>query len=90
VILLGAALLALAAGIAAWFGPWTPLGGVIFQLAPPFLNTLQAGVQRRLSPELWDLGFLPVLTAPGWLVPFLLGDLLLLIGILRRRRRRHA
>jgi hypothetical protein len=90
VIISAVVLLALAGGIALGFGPWTPLGGVIFELYPPFLNTLQAGVQRRLAPELWDLVFLPMLTAPAWLIPFILGDLLLVIGILRRRRRCHA
>ncbi|PWS36254.1 hypothetical protein DFH01_13800 [Falsiroseomonas bella] len=89
-IILAAMLLALAGGIAIWFGPWTPLGALIFELYPPFLNTLQAGVQRRIAPELWDLVFLPVLTAPAWVIPFVLGDLLLVIGILRRRRRRHG
>jgi ABC-type branched-subunit amino acid transport system permease subunit len=89
VIVLGVLLLALAGGIAAWFGSATPLGAVVFQLHPPFLNTLQAGVQRRLAPELWNDVFLPVLEQPGWLVPALLGALLLLIGLLRRRRRRR-
>ncbi|WP_137176864.1 hypothetical protein [Roseomonas sp. AR75] len=89
-MVVGVMLLALACGIAIWFGPWAPLGGVIFQLYPAFLNTLQAGVQRRIAPELWDLVFLPALTAPAWLIPFILGDLLLVIGILRRRRRRHG
>jgi hypothetical protein len=89
-IIIGGALVLLAGALALLRGPWAPLGALIFELHPPFLNTLQAGVQRRLAPELWDLVFLPVLTAPAWLIPFILGDLLLVIGILRRRRRRHA
>jgi hypothetical protein len=87
VIILGAVLLVLAGGIAVWFGPSAPLGALIFALYPPFLNTLQAGVQRRVAPELWDVAFLPLLTAPAWLIPFLLGLLLLAVGALRRRRR---
>jgi hypothetical protein len=75
----------IAAGVAAWFGPGTPLGAAIFQVAPPFLNTLQAGVQRRLSPELWDSVFLPALEAPVWLIPLVLAAPLLLIGFARRR-----
>lgn len=86
-ILLGALLLALAGGIAVWFGPAAPLGAVIFAIHPPFLNTLQAGIQRRLAPELWNDVILPVLEWPGWLLPLLLGGLLLLPVLLRRRRR---
>jgi len=84
---IGALLLGLAAGIAAWFGPGAPLGAVIFALYPPLLNTFQAGVQRRLSPELWDAVILPVLEAPGWLIPAMLGALFLLLGMRRGRRR---
>ncbi|WP_372621821.1 hypothetical protein [Falsiroseomonas sp.] len=85
--ILGVVLLVLAGGIAAWFGPGAPLGAAIFAIHPPFLNTFQAGVQRRLSPELWNDVFLPVLEWPGWLIPLLLGALFLAIGLLRRRRR---
>ena len=87
-MILGAVLLVLAGGIAVWFGPSAPLGALIFAIHPPFLNTLQAGVQRRIAPELWDVAFLPVLTAPAWLIPAVLGALLLALGI--RRRRRHG
>ncbi|MBU8540054.1 hypothetical protein [Falsiroseomonas tokyonensis] len=73
------------AALALWFGGGTPLGAVIFRLWPAFLNTLQAGVQRRIAPELWDWVFLPVLEAPSWLVPAALGALLLLAGLARRR-----
>lgn len=84
--LLGFLLLALAAGLGGWFGFGTPLGAVIFAIDPPFLNTLQAGVQRRLSPDLWDLVFLPVLEWPSWVLPAALGLLLLLLA---RGRRKH-
>ncbi|MDO9502414.1 hypothetical protein [Falsiroseomonas sp.] len=59
---------------------------MIFGIWPEFLNTLQAGVQRRILPELWDWVFLPVLEAPAWVVPAVLGALLLLAGLARRRR----
>ncbi len=85
---LGLLLLALAVGVALWFGAATPLGAVVFQLDPPLLNTLQAGVQRRLAPELWDSVILPVLQAPAWGMPAALGALFLLFGLVRQRR--HA
>jgi hypothetical protein len=86
----GFVMLACAAVLAAAFGPGTPLGGVIFRVAPAFLNTLQAGVQRRLAPWLWDDLMLPALEAPGWLVPAVLGLVLLLAGLVRAGRRRHG
>ncbi len=82
----GIALLVLAAGLAGWFGPLAPLGAAIFALHPPFLNTLQAGVQRNLAPWLWNDAMQPVLTAPAWVVPLVLGLLFLLLS----RRRRHG
>ncbi|WP_439594955.1 hypothetical protein [Falsiroseomonas sp.] len=57
---------------------------MIFRIWPEFLNTLQAGVQRRILPELWDWVFLPVLEAPSWVVPAVLGAVLL-AGLARRR-----
>jgi hypothetical protein len=83
--LLGLVLLVLAAGLFGWFGLATPLGAAIFQIAPAFLNTLQAGVQRNLSPWLWDAVFLPVLEWPAWLIPLALGALLVVLGPGRRR-----
>jgi len=72
--------------LAGWYGAGTPLGAVIFGIWPEFLNTLQAGVQRRILPELWDWVFLPLLEAPAWVVPAVLGALLLVVGVARRRR----
>lgn len=83
---LGVILLLFAVGLAALYGVATPLGAVIFSIDPPFLNTLQAGVQRRLSPDLWNHVFLPVLEWPSWVIPGALGLLLLLLGLRRRRR----
>jgi hypothetical protein len=67
-----------------WFGWATPLGAAIFRIWPEFLNTFQAGVQRRVLPELWDVAILPVLEAPVWVVPAVLGALFLLLGLRRR------
>ncbi|NKC30142.1 hypothetical protein [Falsiroseomonas selenitidurans] len=63
----------------------TPLGAAIFATWPEFLNTLQAGVQRRIAPELWDWVFLPLLEWPVWVVPGALGLLLLILAPGRRR-----
>ena len=83
----GIVLLLLAGGIAIRFGIDAPLGAVIYGIAPAFLNTLQAGVQRRIAPELWDDVFLPALEWPGWVIPAVLGVALLLVSLMRGRRR---
>lgn len=91
--LLIAALLLLAAGAALGFafGWGAPLGEALFRYDPALLNTAQAGIQRHLSPALWDEAALPLLERPSWLVPFVLGALLLLLyGILAARRRRRS
>lgn len=88
-IALGVAFLVLAGVVAAVFGPAAPLGEAIYTLAPPFLNTLQAGVQRRLAPWLWDDVLLPVLLAPNWLPFAVIGVLLIALGYARRRGRRR-
>ena len=63
---------------------------MIFQIWPGLLSMLQAGVQRRVLPALWDWLFLPVLEAPAWVVPLVLGLLLLLAAARRRRQRSSA
>jgi hypothetical protein len=83
--LAGLLLLALAAGLGLWLGWGEPLGASLFRLDPGLLNMAQAGVQRRLAPWLWDDVLLPVLEQPVWLVPAVLGALLLLATALRRR-----
>ena len=60
------------------------LGSVVYSLHPPLLNTLQAGVQRNISVWLWDEAMLPILEAPSWTVPLVLGLLFLGIGVWRR------
>ena len=93
--LLIAALLLLAAGAALGFalGWGAPLGEVLFRYDPALLNTAQAGIQRYVSPALWDEAALPLLERPLWVLPVALGALLLVLhGLLalRRRRRRPA
>ncbi|WP_135466894.1 hypothetical protein [Crenalkalicoccus roseus] len=84
--LAGLLLLALAAGLGLRLGWGEPLGAALFRLDPGLLNMAQAGIQRRLAPWLWDDVLLPVLEQPSWLVPAVLGALLLLAAALRRRR----
>ena len=92
--LLIAALLLLAAGAALGFalGWGAPLGEVLFRYDPALLNTAQAGIQRHVSPAIWDNAVLPLMERPSWVVPVVLGALLLLAQglLLRRRRRRDA
>lgn len=77
-------LLALAAGTVAWAGWEAPLGAVLYRLNPALLNMTQAGIQRHIAPWVWDDLALPLLEQPAWLVPGVLG-LLLLLPALRRR-----
>jgi hypothetical protein len=78
-------MLAIAVVLVAINGLSGPLGAAIFALDAPFLNTLQAGVQRHLSPELWNTVFLPILEAPSWLLPLILSAAFF---VLARRRAR--
>lgn len=82
--LIGLALLALAAGLYLGFGG-DPLGAVFFRLDPGLLNLVQAVVQRYLLPMLWDNVLLPVLEAPVWVVPLVLGAVLTIFGWMRAR-----
>ncbi|MCA3337938.1 MAG: hypothetical protein INF90_05375 [Roseomonas sp.] len=82
--LIGLALLALAVGLFAVFGG-NPLGAVLFRLDPSLLNLVQAVVQRYLLPMIWDDVLLPVLEAPAWVIPAVLGGALFLIGWNRAR-----
>ena len=86
------AVLLLAAGLAlGLLVGWTaPLGEALFRYDPALLNTAQAGIQRHVSPALWDQVALPLLERPSWVLPVALGALLLLFyGLLLVRRRRR-
>ena len=80
----GLVLLALAAGLYLMFGS-DPLGALLFRLDSGLLSLVQAGVQRYLLPMLWDHVLLPVLEAPAWGVPLVLGAALTLFGWMRAR-----
>ena len=62
-----------------------PLGQRWFQIDAGSLNALQAGVERYVSPELWDSVFFPLLEWPAFLFPLVPG--LLLVLLCRRWRR---
>ncbi|WP_337876733.1 hypothetical protein [Elioraea sp.] len=57
-----------------------PLGQIWYEIEPASLNMLQAGVQRRLSPGLWEHGIQVVLTWPAWPVLIGLGLMLIVLG----------
>ncbi|MFQ3622314.1 MAG: hypothetical protein SNJ73_02090 [Acetobacteraceae bacterium] len=86
-LLLAAALLARDAA------PWvaghgwspTPVGQVWFDVDAASLNMLQAGIQRRVSPALWEDVIQPVLTWPAAAVSGALG-----LGLWLGSRRRRA
>ena len=82
--LIGLVLLGLALEISMSTGG-DPLGAVLFRLDPGLLNLVQAVVQRYLLPMIWDDLLLPVLEAPAWVVPAVLGGALFLIGWNRAR-----
>jgi hypothetical protein len=42
------------------------LGSALYRLNAAALNSLQAGVQRYLLPDLWDALFVPLLSIPAW------------------------
>lgn len=78
-------LIAVGAALGVALGWGTPLGEVLFRYDPAVLNTAQAGIQRYVSPALWDDAILPLLERPAWAPPAALGAFLLMLrGLLRR------
>lgn len=61
-----------------------PLGQLWFEINPASLNMLQAGIQRRIAPWLWEDAIQPVLTWPAWPVLLALGLALIALGRIRR------
>ncbi len=78
--LIGALLLAAALALGFLAGWTAPLGEALFRYDPALLNTAQAGIQRYVSPALWDGVALPLLERPSWVLPAALGVLLLMFG----------
>lgn len=68
------------------FGYAWPFGAMLFSINAAALNTLQAGVQRHLSPALWDSLFVPLLSVPAWTAPAAIGVILVVIAALRPGR----
>lgn len=57
-----------------------PLGQLWFEIDASSLNTLQAGIERNLSPWLWDPVIITVLQAPAVAVFGVLGIVFLLLS----------
>ncbi len=82
-------LLAVAVALGFLTGWDAPVGEALFRYDPALLNTAQAGIQRHVSPALWDKVALPLLERPSWVLPAALGaSLLMLRGLLLPGRRR--
>ena len=79
--LIAALLLAAAAALGLLAGWTAPLGEALFRYDPALLNTAQAGIQRHVSPALWDAVALPLLERPSWVLPAALGVLLLALSL---------
>ena len=54
-------------------------------VSPTSLNLLQAGIERHVAPVLWDPVLLTVLKAPAFAVFGVIGVLLYVAGLRRRR-----
>jgi len=66
------------------------LGKDWYAVSPATLNSLQAGIERHVAPILWDPVMLAVLKAPAFAVFGILGVLLYLAGLRRRRLNIYA
>ena len=63
----------------------TALGKTWYSISPATLNLAQAGVERHVSPFLWDPVILSILQLPTWLPLLVLGALFGLVGTRRSR-----
>jgi hypothetical protein len=92
-ILMAAALAALGyeAFVAIDTGAWRvlALGEIWFKVDSQSLNAAQAGIQRHVSPYLWEPVITTVLLWPGWAVFGVPAVLLMLLFRVRRRRHRQ-
>lgn len=85
--LLGALSLLLAILAVVYFGPGGTVGGVLFSVSPSLLSSLQAGIQRNLSPGLWSNIIYPLTLTPAWVPPLLFGVVFFLVGVGSQQRR---
>ncbi len=70
-----AVLLVAAFAIATLEPPDMPLGSLLYSADANLLNLLQAGIQRHLTPWIWDKLLVPLLIRPAWLLPAAAGIL---------------
>lgn len=64
-----AILLVAAFALATLEPPDLSLGSLLDTVDFGFLNHLQAGIQRHLSPWIWESLIVPILLRPAWLLP---------------------
>lgn len=76
--------LAVVLGVALGWG--YELGTAMYKVNPGALNALQAGVQRHITPMLWDGLFVPFLAMPLWLFPTLIGLVFMIASAMRPGR----
>ncbi len=86
-LLPGALLLLLTIAVVVWnsmqgFEILAPLGQTWFSISAGTLNGLQAGVERYISPELWDSYLAPMLHWPALWFPLVPGLIFTLICVL--------
>ena len=65
----------------------TPLGEIWYKVSAGSLNLLQAGIQRAISPALWDPVIVGFLRLPAFMALLILAALVLLIAQLVYRPR---
>ncbi|MBR0668335.1 hypothetical protein GXW71_28540 [Roseomonas hellenica] len=82
---LGALFLVGAASVAGIFGLGMSFGTFLYRLVPGFVPWLQSLVQRHGWTNAWSDVGVPLMDAPAWLPPLLIGLVLILLGWARRR-----
>ncbi len=60
-------------GLATLEQPDLPLGQMLFMVDSGFMNALESGTKRRLSPWIWSNVEVPLLIRPAWLIPAAIG-----------------
>lgn len=81
----GALCLVGAAAVAGIFGLGMSFGTFLYRLVPGFVPWLQSFVQRYGWSNAWNDVGVPLMDGPAWLPPLLIGVVLILLGLARRR-----
>ena len=70
-------------------GAWEPIsfGQIWYDLHKESLALAQPAVQRYLHPVIWDYLLVSILLWPAWLLPLILGLVLMLLCRKRRKKR---